>query len=280
MITASFDLDTGQISLFSIPRNTGNAPLSEAAQSALGTRYYSNWLTGLYGSASRHAELAPEGGDPGACAMRDTISIILGLPIDYYAVVDMLGFVNLVDILGGVDIYFKAPLHASISPPTEDEETLVYNFPAGQNHLDGRAALAYARMRKSDPLGDYGRMGRQRCMIAALMDQTGMAELMWNFPSIMDVIRGMVRTDIPIQALQQLIKLRSSLQTDKMITVGFDYPKYANGTNGNRLQLGWIPDYELIRSTVQEVLTNPAAFLDEEASSTAGDSGECWRNVE
>jgi LCP family protein required for cell wall assembly len=273
-IVASFDLNTGRIALFSIPRNSGDAPLSETVQEALGMRYYSNWLTGLYGSARRHPELAPEGGDPGAIAMRDTISLILGIPIDYYAVVDMLGFVNLVDIMGGVDVYFAEPLHMSISPPTKQEETLVYDMEEGVNHLDGRMALAYARTRHDS--SDYVRMGRQRCVIAALMAQTGMTELVWNFPGIMDVIKKMVRTDIPIDALQQLVKLRSSLKTDEMITMGFTPPKYTNGLNDNELQLGWILDYELIQATVKKVLENPEAVL-AEAKDTGLDTGDCWK---
>jgi len=278
IMVASFNLDTGHIAIFSLPRNAGNSPLSEATQDALGMTIYRNWLTGLYGSAGRHPELAPEGGDPGAVAMRDTASIILGIPIDYYAVVDMLGFVNLVDILGGVKVYLDQPLHMSISPPTEEEPTLVYDLEPGVNHLDGREALAFARTRRGG--SDYQRMGRQRCVIAALMDQTGMSELVWNFPAVMDVIKSMVRTDIPIGALQQLVKLRTSLRTDEMITVGFIPPKYTNGTNGNTQQLGWILDYKLIRSTVKQILEHPEEVLSEEKDSNIGeDSSDCWQKA-
>ena len=150
-------------------------------------KVWRNWLTELYNTARLHPELAPEGGDPGAVTMRDTISLILGIPIDYYAQVNMLGFVNLVDIMGGVDVYFEKPLRCSISPPTEEEETLVYKFKRGVNHLDGRMALAYSRTRIES--SDYVRMGRQRCVIAALIDQTSMRELVWNFPAIMGVIQ-------------------------------------------------------------------------------------------
>jgi LCP family protein required for cell wall assembly len=279
IIVASFNLDTGHIALFSLPRNAGDSPLSETVQKVMGMRYYPNWLTGLYGSARRYPELAPEGGDPGAVAMRDTVSIILGVPIDYYAVVDMLGFVNLVDILGGVKVYLDKPLHTSISPPTKEENTLVYDLDEGVNYLDGRMALAFARTRHDST--DYVRMGRQRCVIAAIMDQTGMSEMIWNFPAIMDVIKSMVRTDIPIDALQQLVKLRSSLKTDEMITVGFTPPKYTNGTNGNSQQLGWILDYKLIRSTVKQILEHPEEILAEEdsASDLGQDSDDCWKKA-
>jgi LCP family protein required for cell wall assembly len=276
-IVASFDLNTGRIALLSVPRNTGDAPLSEAAQAALGTDVWHNWINELYGAARQHAELAPEGGDAGAVTMRDTLSLILGIPIDYYAVVDMLGFVDLVDIMGGVDIYFESPLHASISPPTEEEETLVYNFSRGMNHLDGRMALAYSRTRRDS--SDYVRMGRQRCVIAALIDQTEVWELAWNFPAVMGVVETMVRTDIPLDALQQLVRLRSRFQTDEMITMAFQKYRYTNGTNHNPVELGWILDYALIQSTVQQILEHPEEVLGQ-ATQTGLDTGNCWQAPE
>ena len=273
-MVASFDLATGRIALFSIPRNTGNAPLSEAAQNALGLRFWPNWLNELYNCARSHPELAPAGADPGAITMRDTISLILGVPIDYYALVEMGGFVNLVDILDGVDVYFAEPLHASSSPPTEGEQWLIYDFTQGVNHLDGRQALVFARARVDS--NDYVRMGRQRCVIAALIDQTGARELAWNFPAILDVIKATVRTDIPIDAVKQLVSIRSDLKTDQMITIAFQRYRYTNGTNHDPVQRGWILDYDLIQSTVKEILEHPEEVL-ARAGDVGLDAGDCWQ---
>jgi LCP family protein required for cell wall assembly len=273
-IVASFDLDTGRIALFSVPRNTGNAPLTRAARKALRVKVWSNWLNELYDAASQHPELAPEGGDPGEETMRGTLSLILGIPIDYYAVVDMAGLVELVDALGGVDIYFERRLHASSSPPTAGEDWLVYDFKKGWNHLDGRMALVFARTRRDS--SDYVRMGRQRCVVAALIDQTSMKKLIWSYPAIMGVVRKMVRTDIPIEVLQQLARLRPLLKTDEMITMAFQRPKYTNGKNRNSLQPGWILDYRLIQSTVQRVLDHPEQVI-AAAKKTGLDNGKCWQ---
>lgn len=273
-MVASFDLATGRIALFSIPRNTGNAPLSAAAQEALGLRVWPKWLNELYNWARNHPELAPDGGDPGAVTMRDTMSMILGIPIDYYAAIDMAGFVELVDILGGVDIYFEQPLHASSSPPAEGEAWLVYDFAAGVNHLDGREALVFARTRVDS--NDYVRMGRQRCVIAALIEQTSAREILWCFPAIMDVVKRMVRTDIPIDKVQELVRTRSILKTDEMITIAFQKYRYTNGTNHDPVQLGWILDYELIHSTVKEILERPEEVLSR-SGDVGVDSDSCWQ---
>jgi len=279
-IVASFDLNTGRIALFSLPRNSGKLPLGEEAQKAFGEKYYPTLLNEIYGAAWRlwpkHPELAPEGGDPGAEVLRDTASIVLGIPIDYYAVVNMLGLANLVDVMGGVDIYFDKALRMGISSPTDKNEFLYFKVDEGVNHLGGLEALAYARTRKDS--SDYVRMGRQRCLIAALMDQTNMTELVWNLPAIMDVIRTTIKTDIPIDALQDIVKLRSKLKTDEMITIGFIPPRYTRGTAGypDKSRNGWVLNEKLIQETVQRVLLHPEEIL-AESSSSGLDSGDCWK---
>jgi LCP family protein required for cell wall assembly len=242
-------------------------------------KVYPNLFNALYGAALRvaktHPELAPDGGDAGAETVRDTASLILGIPVDYYAVVDMLGLVDLVDAMGGVDVYFSKPLHTGISSPTESGKFIYYDFKEGINHLDGLQALSYARTRHDS--SDYVRMGRQRCLIAAMMDQTKMTELIWNFPSLMDVVKKNISTDIPIKALQELVKLRSKLLTDEMITVGFNYPKYTRGTAGNPdpKENGWVLNLKLIQSTVQKAFLHPEELLTD--TSVGLDSGDCWK---
>jgi LCP family protein required for cell wall assembly len=277
-IVASFDMNTGRIALFSLPRNAGKVPLSEKAQKALGVKTYPTLLNEIYGAAWRawpkHPELAPEGGDPGAEVLRDAAGLILGITIDYYAVVDMLGLVKLVDVMGGVDVYFDKPLHMGISSPTEEGKFLYFDAVAGTNHLGGLEALAYARTRHDS--SDYVRMGRQRCLIAALVAQTSMKELVWNFPGIMDVIKTMVRTDIPISAVQELVKLRPKLKTDEMITVGFIPPRYTKGTAGypDPARNGWVLNAKLIQTTVKEILDHPEQFVPKDVGA---DTGACWK---
>ena len=282
-IVASFELSTGRIALFSLPRNAGKLPLSEEAQEAFGVKAYPTLLNEMYGAAWRawpsHPELAPEGGDPGGEVMRDTASLVLGIQVDYYAVVDMLGLVRMVDVLGGVDIYFDKDLRMGISSPTSEGDYLYFNVKEGINHLDGLGALAFARTRKDS--SDYTRMGRQRCLIAALMAQTGMTELVWNFPAIMDVIKSMVSTDIPIGAIQELVKLRSKLMTDEMLSIGFIPPKYTRGTAGypDPDRNGWVLNAKLIQETVKKILENPEAVL-AESKDTGLDTGDCWKKPE
>ena len=91
---------TGRAALFSIPRNLERAPLVGAAGRAYGR--FPDLLNALYRFAQSRPELFPGGRDPGATALKQTVSNLLGIPVHYYVIVDLRGFVEVVDALGGV----------------------------------------------------------------------------------------------------------------------------------------------------------------------------------
>lgn len=271
IMVATFDLVTGRVALFSVPRNTGSVVLSESAAEALGTEVYVNLISSLYWDASQFPELAPEGGDPGAEVLRDALSSILGIPIDYYAVANMGGLVDLIDAFGGVTVNAQERVWVRLSPPTAEDEWQVYDIGPGIQHLTGLEALAFARSRTGS--NDYVRMGRQRCVIAALLKQNGMAEIAWKFPAVAAVIKENVKTDLPIDALQALIGIRSELKSDEMITIGFVPPKFITGRNS----MGYnILDLELVHSTVRQIIEHPEEVLATEGVDTGVDESDCW----
>jgi LCP family protein required for cell wall assembly len=271
IMVVTIGLVDGRIALFGIPRNAGSVPLSEAAAEVLHRKVYVDLISSLYWDAREHPELAAEGEDSGAVVLRDTVSMLLGIPVDYYAVVDMGGFVDVVDALGGVTVNVKERLWVRLSPPTPDEEWKVYDIRPGIQKLDGLEALAFARSRTGS--SDYVRMGRQRCVIAALLDQTGVPELLLRFPTLARVIKESMRTDIPIDRLQDLMRMRSDLKTGEMITVGFTPPKYTDGIN----EMGYnILDLELVQATVRQIIEHPEEVLAAEETEDI-DTSDCWK---
>jgi polyisoprenyl-teichoic acid--peptidoglycan teichoic acid transferase len=260
------------VALFSIPRNAGSIELGEAAAEALGEDVYVNLISSLYFDANQHPELGPEGGDAGATVLREAVSKILGIPVDYYAVVNMGGLVDLIEAFDGVTVNVEERLWVRLSPPTADEEWRVYDIQPGVQHLDGLEALAFARSRTGSD--DYVRMGRQRCVIAALLDQNGMREIAWKFPRVAEVIKANMKTDIPIDALQSLVAIRSELKTDEMLTVGFTPPQYVTGRNS----LGYnILDLELVQATVRQIIDDPEQALINLGSDANLDTSDCWK---
>jgi len=94
---------------------------------------------------------------------RETVENFLNIPIDHYSKVNFKGFMDVVDILGGVDVNVKR----SFTMESFGGKKLY--FREGPMHLNGEHALAYARMRKKDPLGDKGRNIRQQEVLAQIM---------------------------------------------------------------------------------------------------------------
>ena len=111
-------------------------------------------------------------------ALAETVTDLLGVPIDYYVTVDVEGFVALVDELGGID--FDVPVRMSYDDPTQD---LHIHYEAGMQHLDGEDVLKVARCRNNSdgpgsypdnvylayPDGDIGRTRTQQQLISAIL---------------------------------------------------------------------------------------------------------------
>jgi LCP family protein required for cell wall assembly len=272
IMVGTVDLQTGFVALFGIPRNTGDLPLRGQAAESLGTKTYAGMISDLYQAAWDHPELAPEGGNPGAEVLRQTVSALLGIPVDYYAVIDMGGFVDLVDSFGGITLNVKDRIHVRLSPPRKGEPWREYDIQPGKRHLNGYEALAFARSRTGT--SDYDRMRRQRCVLKALMYQNGTAELALKFASVVKVVSDHVGTDILVERLPDLVKVRGRLKTDRMLTVGFTPPDYLAGRN----ELGYnILDRELVQSTVREIIERPEQALERLGPDTNVDTSECWK---
>ena len=92
-----------------------------------------------------------------------TIEQNTGLRIDGYAEIGFGGFVNVIDALGGIQMCLPSAI--------KDKDSHI-DLPKGCQNLDGKNALGYVRMRKADPLGDLGRVKRQREMLAAVAEKS------------------------------------------------------------------------------------------------------------
>jgi LCP family protein required for cell wall assembly len=250
IMVASLDPATGRAALFSIPRNMVQVPFPDGA--GLPYREWPEMINALYGYGTANPQLFPGGNDPGANALKSAIGALLGIPIHYYAMVNMQGFVEVVNALGGVTIDVQFPMQVRLSPPGPGDEWRIYDIPAGRQHLDGYAALAYARSRTGN--SDYHRMHRQRCVLGAVAREADPAALLLAFPTLAEVIKGHVQTDIPLELLPELIRLGDGLDTSQLIVVGFVPPTYTAG-----FAAGYpIPNVPLIQQRVQQAFSDAA----------------------
>lgn len=250
IILAVLDIDTQRAGLFGVPRNLVGVPLPAELHRDFPDGRWPQLINALYRYASRDPGRFPGATDPGAAALKATIGELTGVPVDYYVMVDMAGFVRVIDALGGVTIDVPKPVATWLSPPRAGEDWAYYEIPAGRQHLNGHQALAYVRSRTGT--SDYDRMARQRCLLGALRRQADLPTLLVAFPALVEAIKDAVRTDIPIEALPQLAELAFTVSPEHVVAVGFTPPTFTSGWTADRYP---IPDIPRIQHAVAAALS-------------------------
>jgi polyisoprenyl-teichoic acid--peptidoglycan teichoic acid transferase len=120
-----------------------------------------------------------------------TVEDFLDVPVDYYAKINFKGFIDLVDVMDGVDV--NVPFSFRTPGLRKDiRSTKTYSFQKGPQHLNGEEALAYARMRKKDPTGDHGRNVRQQQVLSQLLAKMVQFKGISKFTEITKVIEDNV----------------------------------------------------------------------------------------
>jgi LCP family protein required for cell wall assembly len=165
---------------------------------------FDNLANAVYTYVAARPELAGGGEDAAAQAIKQGIAQLLGVPINFYVLVDMAGFVNIVDALGGIDIFVPKRVPTAGNPP-KAKHRVPENIEKGQQHMDGTLALSYARSREAD--SDYRRMERQRCVLASIADAATPQALATGLPALMNAFGDSVRSDIPRDELGDFAQL-------------------------------------------------------------------------
>ncbi|MDR0415743.1 MAG: LCP family protein, partial [Propionibacteriaceae bacterium] len=138
-----------------------------------------------------------------------TLEDLYGLPIDYYLRINFSSVIQIVDLVGGVDVEND---QAFTSYVNQD-----YFFPAGMNHLDGDQALAFARERYSFAAGDRARGQNQAKVIAALIHKIAQPNILLRYNAVLDAVQGAVETSVPPDQITALANQQLSQGTDWQI---------------------------------------------------------------
>ncbi len=205
MIVVSIDPRSGDTAMISVPRNLHRLPFPDGT--ALHEKYpdgFSDIANAVYPYVNGHRELMGGIEDAGSQAIKLGIAQLLGIPINYYILVDMAGFVDVVDALGGIeiDVTKRVP---SAKNPSNAKHPVPRWFEVGPQHMDGTLALAYARTREAD--SDYWRMARQRCVLAGIAAAATPRTLATGLTDLVGAFGDAVRTDIPRDRLGELAQV-------------------------------------------------------------------------
>jgi len=257
----SIDDATGAVTTFGLPRDLTNIPFSEG--SPMLANYPEGYghddtcnvdvcqLNSIYTEVTlKSPELYPDavarGSDPGIEAMRDAVQGALGMKIQYYVLVDMEGFSQLIDALGGItiDVKERLPIGGDV-----DEDGTPINVGAwiepGKQHMDGNTALWYARSRHGT--SDYDRMARQREVQEQMLQQLNPANVLTRFQDVAKAGSQVVKTDIPQGTLGHFVELAIKAKGQPTGDIEFVPPAIDPAD----------PDYDYIHSTVSAALNPP-----------------------
>jgi anionic cell wall polymer biosynthesis LytR-Cps2A-Psr (LCP) family protein len=195
MIVAVLDRNTNKISLISLPRDIWSVTLKAKINHA--------YLVGREKGRIEAFSLA-----------KQESSVVVGIPIQYAAVIDYSGFIGIIDALGGVEVHVsktftdtKYPIFGKEKDLCNGDKTYscryeTITFNQGSTHMDGLTALKYVRSRhSSDPLegNDLARAARQQEVIAAIQSKAMSVETLTSISKIIavrDAVFSSIETDI------------------------------------------------------------------------------------
>jgi LCP family protein required for cell wall assembly len=200
ILIASVQPSTGLVALISIPRD-----LYVYLPGYTISRINTAWI---YGET-----LGTPGGGPQL--LFDTVRYNLGVPIDRYALVEMAGFQQIVDILGGVDVRVACDFTDwRLRQPGLPQQALsswaLFTMPRGVVHLDGDAALWYARSRSRS--SDFDRARRQHDVLRALYRAALRPEVLTRIPELYRALGSAVKTNGDLDDVLSLAPFVTSLE--------------------------------------------------------------------
>ncbi|TCO47880.1 LytR family transcriptional attenuator [Kribbella antiqua] len=263
VIVASIDTKTGDTALISLSRNWMRMPFPEDSplHKAYPDGYWDPskgnveqpefYLDSMYDNIPKaHPGILGPTDNLGADALKVSVGEALGLDIDYYMQVNLLGFRQIIDALGGitVNVNYKVPIGGDYGAgpgSNTAKKPSGYIEPGPNQKLDGYHALWFARGRYG--LDDLSRQERQRCTIHALVNSVNPATLVTKYKEIASAGKKLLRTDIPQEILPSFIQLGLKVKNANVSNVDLDKSKnFPTGKN---------PNYEAMRELVQEAIT-------------------------
>jgi polyisoprenyl-teichoic acid--peptidoglycan teichoic acid transferase len=209
-------------------------------------------INSLMAFADRDDKTFPDGGTK---ALERAVGSLLGIPIHYYARVNLGGFVRMVDSVGGVDVLVARPLNDpnyggyGVGPG--------WSISKGPHHLDGADALAYTRIRKSDGESDFTRAERQQQVLVAIRDAAAQSNIVFRLTDLLDAVGDTVRTDLPADRLPGLAALAEEIDESATTRVVIRAPLLHPVSNAyGAVQ---IPDVTAIRAMAAQLFPTPGA---------------------
>jgi LCP family protein required for cell wall assembly len=220
------------------------------------------------------------GGGPGL--LKDVIERELGITIDHHVVIDFEGFIEIIDELGGIDVYVEEPIYDPFYSRTElPGDYYPLQFEVGEQHMDGQTALDYSRTRYGS--SDLDRIKRQQQVIFAAMDKALERGLV-NVDNLVDLwkrYKDAIDTDLNDLQAPGFARLAAQIDPARIVAVSIGAATRPFTTREGHAVL--LVDKDLVQELVEAVfgdpeLTEEAALV--EVQNAAGADGLAAQVVE
>jgi LCP family protein required for cell wall assembly len=216
LMVVSVDPATGVAAMISFPRDIADFPLWSG-----GT--YHGKINALMTDAEQHPNKYPDGG---VTTLTKELGYLLGVPIHYYAAINLDGFEAMIDRVGGVTItnasVIDDPNYGGWNKPGK----IGFHLSAGKHTLDGANALAYVRSRLGAGNNDFERARRQQQLLVALEKKLSDPAMLPKLPDLLDDATRTITTSFPPDRLSEMLEIGRSID-DANITRKVLGPPYA-----------------------------------------------------
>jgi LCP family protein required for cell wall assembly len=274
MITVSIDPASGQVVMFTLPRDTVDVPVPAGSPRNVFGSVYSKKINSFFVAARGSSTAFPGArATRGYTGLKAILGNLYGLDIKYYVEVNFAGFRDVVDALGGVTVNVQVPVLDDNFPTAAGRRERLF-VPAGMQHMTGREALEYARSRKST--SDFERSARQQRIIVSLRQQMDIGSILRNINPLAEAVGHSIRTDIPRELVPQLLGLADKVDTRSIRSVIFTPPFYQSECL-NCPPRGYIiqPRVARIRQAIADAFNIDPAFA-EKRDALTDEGAELW----
>lgn len=230
IMLASYNLDTNEVNILSVPRDT---------RMYIGSRYQK--------INAAHA-ITQNGKKKGMNGTIEAVTRLTGMPINYYVKFTCNAFRETIDALGGVD--FDVPQNMNYDDPAQD---LHIHLTKGYQHLDGDKAEQFVRFRRY-PMGDIDRVAAQQSFIKALAEQKINASVITKLPELYKTLQNNLETNIKVTDVAKYIGNISDLSAENIHM--HSVPGHSNGTDYGASY--WIADMTALAELIENTFGYPA----------------------
>ncbi len=255
IIVASLDDENKLVNMLSIPRDlyiednvVGSSKINEAFH--YGKVFYDNELKGFE-------------------YLTEKVEDVTDIDIHYWVKINFQGFKDLVDALGGIDVYVEEEIYDPFYPKDGTVLFETFSISEGQHHLDGEVALKYARSRKTT--SDFDRAARQQQIIYAIKEKALQTETILNqekIKKLLNALKSNIDTNIKVKEILTIGAMASDYSSESITQRlihdnpincgGFLYPPYPELYN-NQYVLIPAGGYEILEQYSDLIFNHPLA---------------------